>query len=81
MTIFSTPTWRVGGNHWTACFFVLLCYFNLSLEYFLSSFEALTEIYEFSDPLGYGIKKLDKWFLLPLYRQLELHDLKDIIFR
>ena len=38
--------------------FVLVWFFTLSLEYFPSSFEAHTELYKFSEPLGCRIKPL-----------------------
>ena len=39
-------------------FFVLVWYFTLRTEYFLSSLEALAELYEFSETLCRGMKPL-----------------------
>ena len=66
MTLCSAPTWLIGGVHRTAWFFYLVISFTLRLEYFLFSFEALTELDELREALGCGVKPLDYEFFLPL---------------
>ena len=65
MTLFSAPTWWIGGVHRTD-FFVLVISFILHLEYFLSFFEALTELDDLREALGCGVEPLDYEFFLPL---------------
>ena len=47
-------------------FFVMVIYFTMRLEYFLSSFEALTELDELRKALGYGVEPLDDELSFPL---------------
>ena len=39
-------------------FFVI--YFTLRLEYFIISFKALAELYEFRDPVGPDVESMDE---------------------
>ena len=66
MTLFSVPTWWVSGVHWTACFFVLVISFTLSLETFLSSIDALREPDDLCDDLSSIVVPLDDEFFLLL---------------
>ena len=52
----------------TRLLFVLVIYFTLSLEYFLRSFEELTELYELREALGCRVKPLDYELFLSLLR-------------
>ena len=56
-------------------FFVLVISFTLRLEYFLSNFEALTELNDLREALGYRFKPLDDELFLPLLRELEIYQL------
>ena len=66
------PAWRIGGIHRTAHFFVFVILFTLHLEYFLSSFEVLTELNELREVLGCGVTPLDDELFLPLLWEQEL---------
>ena len=66
MTLCSAPTWRIGGVHRAACFFVLVIYFTLNLENFLSSLKALAELDKIREALGCGVYPLDYEFILSL---------------
>ena len=69
MTLFYTPTWQVGGVRRTACFFVLVISFILSLENFLSSLEALIELNNLREALGSRVEPLDDELFLPLLQE------------
>ena len=58
----------------------MVIYFTMRLEYFLSSFEALTELDELRKALGYGVEPLDDEFSFPLLWEWELYQLEDIVF-
>ena len=66
MILCSDPTWRIGGVHWIACFFVLVISLTLLLEYFLSSSEALAEIDEVREALGFKVSPLYDDFFFSL---------------
>ena len=61
-------------------FLVFVISFTLRLEYFFSSFEALTELDKLRESLGCGVKPLDCEFFLPLLWERELYQLEDIVF-
>ena len=79
MTLCSAPTWRIGGVQRTAWFFVLVIYFTLRLEYFLRSFEEITELDNLRVALGCGVIPLDYDFFLTLLWKVELYQLEDIV--
>ena len=80
MKFCSAPTWRIGGIHWTDCFFVFVIYFTLRLGKLLISLETLTELNEIHGALGNGVEPLDDELFLPLLQKEEIHQLEDPVF-